>query len=293
MRKKLLIAIAGTLGSYLLHFPLRLLEDWVMGQMEGWIAERLGFFVAWILPVIIVFGAIWLGYRIKTSKIVPDVAEDSNIQKEQTNYIDKIIVDTKAQDLLAIPNALQDLSSLDIELTNKLSLIKRSKAKLINTQAQLRKDWSMKPSEAYGNLSEKIIKQAINQTAKRMKLQYTRVNEDTMMFMMHVAGVLDDNNAGLSELREKDEHYHLVNTLKAKVATQELKNAIRVYTWYSLGINSILLLVAYFPTESVRQMMKMLGKTPTELKAEREQTLGFLLTDVANLLERELHGKRK
>ncbi len=56
-----------------------------------------------------------------------------------------------------------------------------------------------------------------------------------MMFMMHLSGVLDDYGMGLSKLRESNERYNLVSRLKAKVATQELKNAVRVYMWYSLG----------------------------------------------------------
>lgn len=211
--------------------------------------------------------------------------------KGNIGYVDKIIVNAKAQDLLAIPTALQALGELDIEITNKLSLRKVSKAKLIKIQSRLRKDWQMKPSEAYDNLSEDTIKSVINQTAKRMKLVYTYVNEETMMFMMHVAGVLDENEVGLSALREEEERYKVVQKLKARVATDELRNAIRVYVWYSLGINSILLLISYFPAQSVQSMMKMLGKTPTELRAEREQTLGFLITNVSNLMECELHGK--
>ena len=98
-----------------------------------------------------------------------------------------------------------------------------------------------------------------------------------------------DEKIGLSKQREADDAFNLVNRLKAKTATDGLRNAIRIYMWYSLGINSILLLIAYFPADSVRAMMKALGKTYTELKAEREQTLSYLLTKVNALMEDELH----
>ncbi len=71
-RQNLIIFICGTLGSYLLHFPLRLFEDWVMGEIEGYLVRNLqyslGFFITWILPFIIVFSAIWLGYRFRNPK---------------------------------------------------------------------------------------------------------------------------------------------------------------------------------------------------------------------------------
>ncbi len=43
-----------------------------MGEIGGTIAGNwqtyLGFFIAWVLPFIVVFGAIWLGYYLKSSK---------------------------------------------------------------------------------------------------------------------------------------------------------------------------------------------------------------------------------
>lgn len=77
--KKIAIVVGGIVGSYLLHFPLRLLEHWLMGEIEGKIAENwqscLGFFISWILPLIVVFGAIWLGYWAKKPKLVPQNVE--------------------------------------------------------------------------------------------------------------------------------------------------------------------------------------------------------------------------
>jgi hypothetical protein len=56
-----------------------------MGQMEGWIAERLGFFVAWVLPFVVVFGAIWLGYWLKSPKIEKgELSDKEQSQKEIT-----------------------------------------------------------------------------------------------------------------------------------------------------------------------------------------------------------------
>ncbi len=34
-KRKIWVGIRVSIGGYLLHFPLRLLEDWVMGMIEG------------------------------------------------------------------------------------------------------------------------------------------------------------------------------------------------------------------------------------------------------------------
>lgn len=204
---------------------------------------------------------------------------------------DRMILDAKAKDLLALPDALRALSDLDIELADKLSTTTIPTDELKSIQERLRGDWRIRPSETYDNLSEGVIKDTINQTVKSMNLAYTSVNEETMMFFMHIVGVLDEHKAGFSELREKDARYSSVHTLKAKVATQGLRGAIRVYDWYSLGMSSLLLLLSYFPANSVGAMMRMLGKTHTELRAAREQTLSYLLTTVSAMVEKELHVK--
>lgn len=71
-KRKILVVIGGVIGSYALHFPLRLFEDWVMGEMEGAIAENwqniMSFSIVWVLPFVVVFGAIALGYWLKKSR---------------------------------------------------------------------------------------------------------------------------------------------------------------------------------------------------------------------------------
>jgi hypothetical protein len=48
-----------------------------MGEIERYLASNiqasLGFFISWILPFVIVFGAIWLGYYIHKSRKQPDI----------------------------------------------------------------------------------------------------------------------------------------------------------------------------------------------------------------------------
>lgn len=206
-------------------------------------------------------------------------------------------ITTKESELLALPDALHALGELDVKLIRELGQNKRKEArsKLKNILSRLQKDWEIKPSKTYKNLSEQARRDAqdiVNQTVKKMGLSYTSVNEETMMFMLHIAGVLDDENIGISEQREKDDRYKLVMKLQSRVATQELNDTIRVYQRYSLGINSILLFISYCPTEYASLVMKEFGHTSTELRAEREQTLRFLLTNISGLLEKELYGKK-
>lgn len=227
---------------------------------------------------------LWDSYRSKRKE---------STEKLQNAHVTKIITDAKLKPLLALLNALQALGELDIKLANKLGRKRIKRSKLKSIQSRLRKDWGVKSSETYNNTSEQTIRDVVNQTVKNMGISYTSVNKETMTFMLHIAGVLDDEEVGISAQREKDDRYKSVIKLQAKVATQELNNAIKVYLWYSLGINSILLFMSYFPTVAVRSMLQTLGKTSTELRAERKDTLQFLLTNVSKLVEKELYGEEQ
>jgi len=209
-------------------------------------------------------------------------------------YVAKKIVDSKADTLLALSDALQNLKELDMQLLGENRVRKIRKPVLIRVQKRLREDWELRPSETYGDvLTIQTVKDVITKTAKQNRLKFTKEDENTMLFMLHVAGVLDDEDIGISERREQDERLGLVEKLRAKASTDVLRNAIRFFILYSLGINSMMLLVAYFPTSSVQQMMKGLGKTSAELKGERDQTLGSLLARINFLVEQELYSKWK
>ena len=73
MRRFLVIAI-WAIVSYALHFPLRLFEDYVMGEMEQEIAKNwqsvLGFSITWIAPFVLVAVAMYLGYWLRKPKTV-------------------------------------------------------------------------------------------------------------------------------------------------------------------------------------------------------------------------------
>ncbi len=92
----LLAIVGGAIGSYLLHFPLRLLEHWMMGMIEGKIAEDwqsiLSFFIAWVLPFLVVFSAIYLGFWLRKTKVIQKAPQLADSSPTQNNIATQIIV---------------------------------------------------------------------------------------------------------------------------------------------------------------------------------------------------------
>ncbi len=256
--------------------------------MASWAGVPVIALESFLAGVLFVGSIVWIYSSIRGKQKKVDIDD-----REKSNYVDKIIVDSKAKDLLAIPAGLQALSELDYDTYQNLRLIKRSKTIVKSIQSQLRQDWRMRPVETFENLDKKTVRATIENAIKNLRLETKKLDEETMMFMLHVAGVLDDHKIGISKYRENDEKDSGVNRLGVKVETHELRNAIRMYNWYSLGMCSMLLLIAIFPNESVQSIQKQLGKTSTELKAEREDTLGFIMTRINSLVGEELRGSRK
>jgi hypothetical protein len=202
-------------------------------------------------------------------------------------HVAKIITDDKAESLLILPTALQDLGELAIELADKLVKTGILEAKLTEIQRQLREDYKIKQFGMYEDVPEQTIRNGVKQTLKRLKI--SGVNKETIMFVLHVAGVLDDEGVGIMTQWQESDKYKLVAKLQPKVATQELNNAIYVYLCYCIGINSILLLVSYFPAKAIRKVNRTFKKTPAELREDRTRILNILLTDIRQLVEGELH----
>jgi len=203
-------------------------------------------------------------------------------------HVTRVITDGKAEALLGLRDALHDLGELDSRVARKLAHKQIKRSKLVRIQRRLQQDWEVQPSSIHENLSKQEMQDAVNQTIERLGICDASVNEETMRFMIHTAGVLDDEQVGISTQRENDDRYKLVSRLQAKIATEELNNAIKVYMWYSLGMNSMLLLISFFPAKGANLIMQAFNKTTTELRAEREQGLRLLLTGISKLIEKEL-----
>ncbi len=75
MEKRTIFKLIATgVGGYLLHFPLRLLEDWIMGLIETEVANNwqifIRFVIEWIMPFVVAFGLIYIGYRVRIPAIL-------------------------------------------------------------------------------------------------------------------------------------------------------------------------------------------------------------------------------
>lgn len=210
---------------------------------------------------------------------------------DHKQHVTRVITNDKAEALLGLREALHNLGELDSRLAGKLAHKRIKRLKLVRVQRRLQQDWEVQPSSIHENLPRQEIQDAVNQTIERLGICGDSVNEETMRFMIHTAGVLDDEQVGISAQRENDDIYRLVTRLQAKIATEELNNAIKVYLWYSLGMNSMLLLISYFPAKGASFIMQSFNKTTTELRAERDQGLRLLLTGISKLIETELLRK--
>lgn len=285
----------GKYFKFAINIPwvIYIIARWVsIAWIENYITPALEEFSKWSgIPMLLVEGVIIGAFLVGSVWWFWSGIKGKNQKTNEIGYVDKVIVDSKSSELLALPNALSELSELDYETYKKLSLIKRSDSVLTTIQSQLRKDWNVKPSEALENVEPEIVRATVQKTIKNLKLETKELSENTMMFLLHAAGILDDHHIGISEYRESDERYSNMNKLKAKVQKSELRDAIRMYNWYSLGICSMLLLIAYFPQNSVQSIQTALGKTSTELHAEREDTLSYIMVKINTLIIEELHDK--
>ena len=201
-------------------------------------------------------------------------------------HMAKLITDDKAESLLMLPTALQDLGELAIELADKLAESGISQTKLKEIQTRLQADYKIKQLGMYEDVPEQTIRNAVKQTIKRLRI--SGLNEKTITLMLHIAGVLDDEEAGIMTQWQKSDRYKSVVRLQTKIATQELNNAVYVYLCYSIGINSVLLLVSYFPAKARRKVLRTFRKTPAELREDRIRILNVLLTDIRQLVEKAL-----
>lgn len=265
------VSIVLILVLLVLYWQERISQNWV-------------FYGAILLTATVVGILIFYVLRAKQSKNVRIKSKYNH-----NAHVAKLITGSKAESLLMLPDALQALGELDIELEFQLGRKKKSKTQLQRILNRLQKDLGMESLDK--DSSEKVKRDAINQAVKELNLSYTNVNEETMTFMLHIAGVLDEEGIGIPTRREKNDKYKLVIRLQANIATKELNDAIRAYLAYSLGINSILLFCDYCPAEAIRPIREIFKKTHSELREERQATLRFILTRISELIEKELHGK--
>ena len=210
-----------------------------MGGIEDWAgAEFLGFFIAWILPILIVVGAVWLGYRIakfNSSK------NDEYIQVSQNIYRENL----KLTDLADL------LQSTHIR---KREIIRHLK---LGTWQLLRLGYKLYPvSKAILNIANidiEKIKPYVNKVERDKIHNYaiesigivSKEDPHFITFTQRIGKCLNDYDIGIQSLLKKDVTIHRMEYSSELLITEispnrkDIKDKILDFGWYSNGINSM------------------------------------------------------
>ena len=95
MRKRILqvvgIIIGMSLWEYILSFPFRFIENWVMGflaekMLENW-GNVLSFVIVWVVPFLSGMGLIALGFFLRKPRIKSLASNKDRILTELSNFI--------------------------------------------------------------------------------------------------------------------------------------------------------------------------------------------------------------
>ncbi|MFC1953451.1 hypothetical protein ACFLWR_04905 [Chloroflexota bacterium] len=260
----------------------------MMGQLQGWIAEKLGFFIAWILPFIIVFGCIWLGYYIRSKKVKAPKNDVNN-----NNYVDKIIVDSKVPAVLEITDTLQKMADYQDTCLNKLlnKKIKRPKLLKIRKSLQARLNMDVKDSKLGNSVKIDIIQKEM----KKLGMYTKDFKEGIVPFLVEVTWVLDSYDAGMPQYLENEEYtslYTLLNEQTKNITGDVLEEMILIYEDICLGFNSMIAHINYFPkAEQLKAISQDLHKSTKQLKHERDQILKTYLQQISKEIAIELKRK--
>lgn len=261
---------------------------WLRTKQAAWgeiiVGAAVGYFLTLISPwvgvpigVIAIVGGFYMMYRVSR--------RENTSTKE---YVNKLIIDKKAESLLNLPEALQKLGECDIEMVNRLRGLKMSKSKLAAIQRSLQQNTKITPADAGKKYTEEEVRDAISSTVKKLDIKGELLDENTQVFMLKVAGVLDAHNVGISRLRFNDERFKSVNSLSTYIETKDLSLFVKTFKWSSLGINSILLSMYLFPPQQVQTIMNVVKKTHTELVVERDDSLSAILRGINQYIRIEL-----
>ena len=275
MSKKIWIIVGGAVFSYILHFPFRLFEDWIMGQMEGWIAERLGFFVAWILPFIVVFGAIYLGYRIRNPKSTPAKIDDlgkKEIIPKSDNLTDTLtsmhrrLVELQKEKASHTKIRFKQWEKVMPTLADRMGVIelkdwpkyqKNTRKRLLKAtpKRNFKRRFSLKEKNKY---REKVYI-AVLSVASEIKKELFQKKEWTLEDAVKVSEWLDGYRWGVKELRDTDPHWDaLFKSISHFSKDEKLSGLIQKHIDLSYAYNNICLANRYsrnYPKNSFSSML--------------------------------------
>lgn len=298
MGKHKLLVIIGVVGSYLLHFPFRLLEDWVMGEIGEMIAENwqsyLGFFITWVLPFIIVFGAIWLGYHLRSSK--NGLKTKAVVTRKDTDN-GFTLVDTLAE----MHERMMHFKDIRLRqrfdkkrfedacplFFDRLGIVKASDWSTFERRVAKRvKHHVPKSPEKKAGIVwiYKVIGEAKEIVKELVSSKDWQIDD-----LVKAGGHLDSIHMGLGELRDNDEQWQdLFKVVKPYTTDSILRGLIDKHVSHSYAFCSTLLAISYGNRLPKHEFGRMLcsALTSSNISPDKiEIALGEILEQVEHRLE--------
>lgn len=213
-------------------------------------------------------------------------------------YANKLIVDSKAPSVLAITDTLQRLTEIESNTTNDILNKKRHVHinMLSKIQNELQHELSIQPNYKCPVMGDIQQRNLIIKEIEKLNLPKDEYNEDYIRLFLALAWILDEKkyNKGLaSELEFNKEYEELERQLglqTAKLSNDKSGAAISAFRNTSLGINSVILFLSYFPNNYIKKIPGI-DKPAIQTKHERDSILKFLLANVQKTVESELREK--
>lgn len=234
----------------------------------------------------------WYGYiQYKHQKSSKD-------NKSKNEYLDKIIIDSKAPMVLEITNTLQAMAGQQNIVTMEELSRRRVSAKFAaKLQKESQKRLNIQPKKDFPVLTDAKKSDLMVKEIKKAGLYKRDFDETHVQYLLTIEWVLDKYNKGLSlKLERNDRYQELEKELRgqmAKVSREESINAIVVYLDTCLAINSLMLYRNYFPKTHINQLPAQANKQLHEIKHDRDIILSILLQRIKKLIEEELRGRTK
>jgi len=298
MGKRKLLVIIGVVGSYLLHFPSRLLEDWVMGEIGEMIAENwqsyLGFFITWVLPFIIVFGAIWLGYHLRSSK--NGLKTKAVVTRKDTDN-GLTLVDTLAE----MHERMMHFKDIRLRqrfdkkrfedacplFFDRLGIIKASDWSTFERRVAKRiKHHVPKSPEKKARI---VWRYKVIGEAKEIVKELVNSKDWQIDDLVKAGGHLDSIHVGLGELRDNDEQWQdLFKVVKPYTTDSILRGLIDKHVSHSYAFCSTLLAISYGNRLPKHEFGRMLcsALTSSNISPDKiEIALGEILEAVVKRLK--------
>jgi len=297
-RRKLWIVIGGAIGSYILHFPLRLLDGWVMERIEDIITQNwqtyLSVFITWVLPFIIVYLAIWLGYNLKNPKgglwgkksIAPQ-SVNSNLPLTEilTAMHDRMmqLKDARLRQRFD-KKRFEDACPLFFD---QLGIVKAGDWDIFERRVARRVKRLVPKSPE--KIASMIWRYKVVGEAKEIVKELVSSKDWQIDDLVKAGGYLDSIHMGLGELHDNDEQWQdLLKMARPYMTDSILRGLIDNYISHSYAFCSTLLVISYGNKLPKHEFGRMLcsALTSSNISPDRiEIALGEILEGITKRLK--------